>query len=89
MEIIFLKQAEADRKYWKQTGNKAVMNRITALLKDIAEHPYTGIGKPEPLKYELTGYWSRRINAEHRIIYSVDEDIITVYVLSMRYHYSK
>lgn len=65
------------------------MNRITALLKDIAEHPYTGIGKPEPLKYELTGYWSRRINAEHRIIYSVDEDIITVYVLSMRYHYSK
>ena len=89
MEIIFLKQAEADRKYWKQTENKAVMNRITALLKDIAEHPYTGIGKPEPLKYELTGYWSRRINAEHRIIYSVDEDIITVYVLSMRYHYSK
>lgn len=89
MEIRFLKQAEADREYWKKTGNKAVMNRITALLKDIAEHPYTGIGKPEPLKYELAGYLSRRINAEHRIIYSVDEDIITVYVLSMRYHYSK
>ena len=65
------------------------MNRITALLKDIVEHPYTGIGKPEPLKYDLAGKWSRRINSEHRIIYSVNEDIVTVYVFAMRYHYSK
>ena len=65
------------------------MNKITALLKDIAAHPYTGIGKPEPLKYELAGYWSRRINAERRIIYSVHDNIVTVYVLSMRYHYVK
>lgn len=88
MEIVFLEQAEKDREYWKRSGNKAVMNKITALLKDIAEHPYTGIGKPEPLKYELQGKWSRRINSEHRIIYSVNDDIVTVYVLSMRYHYS-
>lgn len=89
MEIIFLEQAEKDREYWKSTGNKAIMNRITALLKDIAEHPFTGIGKPEPLKYELAGFWSRRINSEHRIIYSVQGDVVAVYVLSMRYHYSK
>ena len=49
------------------------MKKITDLLKDIAEYPYTGIGKPEPLKYELAGYWSRRINSEHRIIYSVHD----------------
>lgn len=53
------------------------MKKITDLLKDIAEYPYTGIGKPEPLKYELAGYWSRRINSEHRIIYSVHDDIVT------------
>ena len=56
---------------------------------DIAKHPYTGIGKPESLKYDLSGKWSRRINSEHRIIYSVNDEIITVYVLSMRYHYGK
>lgn len=65
------------------------MNKITALLKDIAEHPYIGIGKPEPLRYELAGYWSRRINSEHRIVYSVNEETVIVYVISMRYHYSK
>ncbi len=86
---MFLEQAEKDREYWKKTGNKTIMNRITALLKDMAEHPYTGIGKPEPLRYELAGYWSRRINSEHRIIYSVHEETVVVYVLSMRYHYTK
>lgn len=80
--------ARKDYIYFSKSGNKTVMNKITALLKDIAEHPYTGIGKPEPLKYELQGKWSRRINSEHRIIYSVNDDIVTVYVLSMRYHYS-
>ena len=88
MEISFLGQAEKDREYWKKSGNKAIMNKITALLKDIAEHPYTGIGKPEPLKYELAGYWSRRINSEHRIVYSVDEEVVRVYVLSIRYYYA-
>jgi toxin YoeB len=89
MEIVLLEQAQKDRDYWKESGNKAIMNRITALLKDIVEHPYTGKGKPEPLKYDLAGKWSRRINSEHRIIYSVNEDIVTVYVFAMRYHYSK
>lgn len=89
MEIVLLEQAQKDRDYWKESGNKTIMNRITALLKDIVEHPYTGIGKPEPLKYDLAEKWSRRINSEHRIIYSVNEDIVTVYVFAMRYHYSK
>ena len=89
MEIVLLEQAQKDRDYWKESGNKAIMNRITALLKDIVEHPYTGIGKPEPLKYDLAGKWSRRINSKHRLIYSVNEDIVTVYVFAMRYHYSK
>lgn len=88
MEIVLLAQAQKDRDYWKKTGNKAIMKRISALLADIKAHPYTGIGKPEALKYELQGKWSRRINSEHRIIYSVNEDAVVVYVLSMRYHYT-
>lgn len=89
MEIIFSSQALEDIDYWKKSGNKAIMSKITRLLEDITEHPFTGIGKPEALRYDLAGYWSRRINAEHRIIYSVHEDLIEVYVLSARYHYSK
>ena len=55
MEIVFSEQAQADIAFWKKSGNKAIMNRISALLADIAEHPFTGIGKPEPLKYDLPG----------------------------------
>ncbi len=65
------------------------MAKITALLADIAAHPFSGLGKPEALKYDLAGYWSRRINSEHRIIYKVHEDMVEIYVLSMRYHYKK
>lgn len=89
MEMIFSPQALEDIEYWKKSGNVGIMNKITRLLEDITEHPFTGIGKPEPLRYDLAGYWSRRINAEHRIIYSVHEDMIEVYILSMRYHYTK
>ena len=81
MEVILLEQAQKDRDYWKESGNKAIMNRITALLKDIMEHPYIGIGKPEALKYGLEGKWSRRITSKHRLIYSVNEGSITVYAL--------
>ncbi|WP_366535701.1 Txe/YoeB family addiction module toxin [Streptococcus pneumoniae] len=75
--------------YFSQSGNKTILNKITALLNDIAEHPYTGIGKPEPLKYDLVGKWSRRINEEHRIVYAVNDDRIEVDILSMRHHYTK
>ncbi|MBQ0072629.1 MAG: Txe/YoeB family addiction module toxin [Prevotella sp.] len=87
MEIVLLPQAEADRDYWKRTGNKAIMKRISALLADIQQHPFTGIGKPEPLKHELQGKWSRRITQEHRLVYSVSNGKVYVYVFSMRDHY--
>ena len=80
MEIIYSPQALEDIEYWKKSGNKAIMNRITALLADIVLHPFSGIGKPEALKYDLTGYWSRRINSEHRIVYSVHNDMIEVHI---------
>lgn len=65
------------------------MKKITTLLNDMIDHPYTGLGKPEPLKANLSGFWSRRINSEHRLVYSVHDEMIEVYVLSMRYHYTK
>ena len=89
MEIVFLPKALEDQEYWKSIGDKRIMNRITKLLADIQLHPFTGIGKPEPLKGEQHGLWSRRINDEHRIVYSVSSGMIYVYVLSLRYHYSK
>ncbi len=89
MEVIFAPEAEEDKIFWKKSGNMGVMKRISALLKDISEHPYTGIGKPEKLKYEFSGKWSRRINEEHRIVYVVNETENSVYILSLRYHYTK
>lgn len=88
-KIVLSDQARKEYLYFSQSGNKAIINKISTLLQDISEHPYTGIGKPEALKYELAGKWSRRINSEHRIIYSVQEDTIEIYVFSMRYHYTK
>ncbi|KAF2516180.1 MULTISPECIES: Txe/YoeB family addiction module toxin [Flavobacterium] len=89
MEVIYSEKALKDREYWKKSGNKAVMNKITALIADILLHPFEGIGKPEPLKYELSGKWSRRINREHRIIYRVtDEGTIEILeILSLKGHY--
>lgn len=87
--IILSEQARKDYLYFSQSGNKAILNKIAVLLQDISEHPYTGIGKPEALKYELAGKWSRRINSVHRIIYSVQEDTIEIYVFSMKHHYTK
>lgn len=89
MEIVFLPKALEDQEYWKSIGDKRIMKRISRLLADIQLHPFTGIGKPEPLKGEQHGLWSRRINDEHRIVYSVSSGMIYVYVLSLRYHYSK
>lgn len=87
--IILSEQAVEDYRFWKLSGNKGILNKITRLIEDMAEHPYVGIGKPEALKYELAGYWSRRINSEHRIVYRVIDDVIEIEVLAMRYHYRK
>lgn len=85
MEIIYTNRAVDDISYWKKSGNKSIQSKITKLLKSINETPFEGIGKPELLKYELKGFWSRRINKEHRLIYKLNDDKITVY--SLKGHY--
>ena len=89
MEVIYSEKAQKDREFWKKSGNKAVMNKISVLIADIQTNPFEGIGKPEPLKHHLSGYWSRRINLEHRIIYQViDNDTIEILdILSLKGHY--
>jgi toxin YoeB len=90
VEVIYSEKAQKDREFWKKSGNKAIMNKITTLIEDIQLHPFEGIGKPEPLKYELSGRWSRRINQEHRIIYKVTEEEDTIEILdilSLKGHY--
>ena len=87
--INFYETADEDVLRWKKSGQKTIMDRITKLLKDIAEHPYYGIGKPEALRYELSGKWSRRINDEHRIVYEVDEANNEVNVISLFGHYER
>lgn len=73
-----------DYLYWQQT-DKQLLKRINLLIKEIQREPFAGIGKPEPLRFGLTGYWSRRINDEHRLVYSVDETGLVI--LQCRYHY--
>ena len=87
MEIAFTQRALDDIAYWKQQGNQAITKRITDLTHAILEALFTGIGKPEPLKHQHSGKWSRRITAEHRYVYRVEND--TVYVFSLRGHYAK
>ena len=85
--IVLTEQAKEDYLFWKTYGNKSILNKILRLLEDMSVHPYIGMGKPEALKYSLSGYWSRRINSEHRIVYRVLEDYIEIEVMAMRYHY--
>lgn len=89
MEVIYSEKAQKDREFWKKSGNKAIMNKISVLIADIQLHPFEGIGKPEALKHELSGKWSRRINQEHRIIYKVaNENTIEILdSLSLKGHY--
>ena len=84
-KIIFEKDAFDDFNKWSKIDKK-IYNKIIDLINDIYRNPFKGIGKPEPLKHELKGCWSRRINEEHRIIYRVFENEIMI--LSCKYHYS-
>ena len=84
MKVSFAKVADEDYRYWKRKDRK-VFEKINALLKDIEQHPFTGIGKPEPLRHELSGWWSRRITKVHRLVYRVESNKISV--LSCRFHY--
>lgn len=84
MKIEWAEEAWEDYLYWQQT-NKIALKRINALIKDIARDPFDGIGKPEPLRHHLSGFWSRRIDDEHRLIYAVDDGCLKI--AQCRYHY--
>jgi toxin YoeB len=86
MKIIFSKNSWEDYISW-QREDKKMLFKINDLIKDIQRTPYQGLGKPEPLKYDLAGFWSRRIDREHRLVYQVIGDEILIY--SCRYHYDK
>jgi len=84
MKIIFSSQSWEEYLYWQKTDKK-ILKRINSLIREIQRNPYDGMGKPEPLKYALSGYWSRRINDEHRLVYRVTED--SIFIAQLRYHY--
>jgi len=84
LKLIFAEQAWEDYLYWQQTDRK-ILERINSTIRDIQREPFKGIGKPEPLKHALAGYWSRRISAEHRIVYKVQGD--SLLIAQLRYHY--
>lgn len=85
MEIEFTSEAKKDLEYWKKSGNSKVLKRIRQLIESIQETPFDGIGKPEALKFDLAGKWSRRINKADRIIYTITDSII--YINSLKGHY--
>jgi toxin YoeB len=81
--------ADEDIRFWKQSGQILVLKKLNILLKELIEHPKTGTGKPEQLKGDINGVWSRRLNKKNRLIYSVNDEIVTVIVLSAKGHYEK
>ena len=84
MKLIFSAYAWDDYLFWQKTDKK-ILRRINALIKETKRNPFEGIGKPEPLKHALSGYWSRRINDEHRFVYKVTDD--SIHIAQLRYHY--
>lgn len=85
MEVEYLPKAIDDLNYWVKTNNKPVLKKIAGLTKAIISNPYEGLGKPEQLKYELSGKWSRRITREHRYIYVIEDDTLVVYSVNGHY----
>jgi toxin YoeB len=85
MEVVYTLKAQKDIEYWKKSGKKNIQQKITSLIQSIGKNPSKGIGKPELLKHDLLGCWSRRIDAEHRIVYEALEDKIVIH--SLRGHY--
>lgn len=84
MHLQFHRRAWEDYLYWQQTDKK-ILRQINTLISDILRHPFSGLGKPEPLKHQLRGYWSRRINKEHRLVYTVKDELVIL--ASCRFHY--
>ena len=86
MKVIFAELAWEDYLHWQSLDRK-VLGRINSLIKECMRHPFSGIGKPEPLKGDLAGYWSRRITDEHRLVYKVTEEGLLV--AQCRHHYER
>jgi len=84
MLLVFTENAWEDYLYWQKVDKKEV-KKINTLIKDIKREPFHGIGKPEPLKYDLAGYWSRRIDQEHRLVYKIIGEELQIF--TCRYHY--
>lgn len=84
-KITFEINAFEQFNYWVNIDKK-IFKKILLLLKDTKKNPFTGLGKPEPLKHDLQGYWSKRINEEHRLVYRVEDD--SIIIISCRYHYN-
>lgn len=84
MRYVFVDESWEDYLYWQKTDKKK-LKRINELLKDISRNPFIGIGKPEPLKHKYKGFWSQRIDSEHRLIYKYKEDEILI--AKCRFHY--
>jgi len=84
LQVYWTSQAQQDREYWEKRDRR-VLNRIDRLIADVLEHPFAGLGKPEPLRYEWAGYWSRRLTAEHRLVYRVEAGV--VFIAQCRFHY--
>ena len=84
MKITFTQSAWEEYLFWQSTSPKT-LKRINSLIKQTARNPYTGIGKPEGLKHMLSGYWSRRVDQQNRMVYKVEED--SLLIIQLRYHY--
>jgi toxin YoeB len=84
VKLVFSERAWEDYLYWQETDRR-LLGRINQLIREIQREPFSGIGKPEPLKHAFQGYWSRRINDEHRIVYKIRDD--SVLIAQIRYHY--
>ena len=83
-KLVFSDEAWEDYLHWQET-DRSMVRRINQLIKDIRRSPYEGIGKPEPLKHQLAGWWSRRIDAEHRFVYRVTENAVEIATLKNHY----
>jgi toxin YoeB len=84
VKLVFSKNAWEDYLFWQKTDSK-IFCRVNELIRDIQRNTYQGIGKPEPLRHNLSGWWSRRINSEHRFVYKIEDD--SILIAQLRYHY--
>ncbi len=85
--LILTPEAEQHLNAWKKSGQKKTLQKIVALFEELQQHPKTGTGQVEALKGNLQGFWSRRIDKGSRLIYRIDDDIVTVFVVSLKGHY--